>query len=86
MTRYLISFDCDAMTFPDEDLPDVAKAAPELVEQAKDAGVCVFGGGVHGHAASGVATDGSVTFHTDHGDQGVHRRIAVLAVPSHGLR
>jgi hypothetical protein len=49
------------MTFPDEDLPDAAKAAPELVEQAKDAGVWVFGGGVKGHEASVVATDGSVT-------------------------
>jgi len=27
MTRYLISFDDGAMTFPEEDLPDVAKAA-----------------------------------------------------------
>ena len=48
MTRYLISFDCGAMTFPDEDLPDLAKAAHEVVEQAKDAGVWVFGGGVEG--------------------------------------
>jgi hypothetical protein len=45
MTRYLISFDDGAMTFPHEDLPDVAKAAQEVVEQAKDAGVGVFGGG-----------------------------------------
>ena len=43
MTRYLISFDGDANDLPDEDLPDAAKAAPELVEQAKDAGVWVFG-------------------------------------------
>jgi hypothetical protein len=54
MTRYLISFDCGAMTFPDEDLPDLAKAAHEVVEQAKDAGVWVFGGGVEGR----VGTDG----------------------------
>ena len=27
MTRYLISFDDGAMTFPEEDLPDVAEAA-----------------------------------------------------------
>jgi alcohol dehydrogenase class IV len=27
MTRYLISFDEGAMTFPEEDLPDVAEAA-----------------------------------------------------------
>jgi hypothetical protein len=61
MTRYLISFDDGAMTFPDEDLPDVAKTAQEVVERAKHAGVWVFGGGVKGHEASVVATDGSVT-------------------------
>lgn len=31
MTRYLISFDDGAMTFPAEDLPDVAKAAHAVV-------------------------------------------------------
>lgn len=39
MTRYLISFDDGAMAFLDEELADVAKAAHEVVEQAKDAGV-----------------------------------------------
>jgi hypothetical protein len=60
MTRYLISFDDGAMTFPEEDLPDVAKAAHEVVEQAKDAGVWVFGGGLERQRASVVATDGTV--------------------------
>ena len=44
MTRYLISFDDGAMTFPEEDLPDVAEAAHAVVQVAKDAGVWVFGG------------------------------------------
>lgn len=61
MTRYVISFDDGAMTFPEEDLPDVAKAAHEVVEQAKAAGVWITGGGVKGHQVSVVATDGSVT-------------------------
>jgi aryl-alcohol dehydrogenase-like predicted oxidoreductase len=47
MTRYLISFDDGAMTFPEEDVPDVAKAAHAVVDQAVDAGVWVFGGGLH---------------------------------------
>jgi hypothetical protein len=55
MTRYLISFDDGAMTFPEEDLPAVA-------QEAKDAGVWVFGGGLHSHEeVSVVATDGTVT-------------------------
>ena len=49
MTRYLISFDDGAMTFPEEDLPDVAQAARAVVREATDAGVCVFGGGLHSH-------------------------------------
>jgi len=61
MTQYLISFDDGAMTFPAEDLPDVAKAAHEVVEEAKTAGVWVFGGGLERQRASIVATDGMVT-------------------------
>ena len=62
MTRYLISFDEGAMTFPEEDLPDVAEAAHAVVREAMDAGVWVFGGGLHSpEELSVVATDGTVT-------------------------
>jgi hypothetical protein len=61
LTRYLISFDDGAMTFPEVDLPDVAEAAHKVVEEAKNAGVWVFGGGVVSQSASVVATDGLVT-------------------------
>jgi hypothetical protein len=62
MTKYLISFDDGAMTFPEEELPDVAEAAHAVVQEAKDAGVWVFGGGLKDHEeASVVATDGTVT-------------------------
>ena len=61
MTRYLISFDDGAMTFPEEELPDVAEAAHKVVQEAKQAGVWVFGGGVVSQRASVVATDGTVT-------------------------
>jgi hypothetical protein len=61
MTRYLISFDDGAMTFPEEDLPDRAEAAHAVVREAKHAGVWIFGGGVLSQRASVVATDGTVT-------------------------
>ncbi|HZB50000.1 MAG TPA: YciI family protein [Mycobacteriales bacterium] len=61
MTRYLISFDDGWMDFPREDLPDVAKAAHEVVEEARAAGVWVFGAGLESQRASIVATDGTVT-------------------------
>jgi hypothetical protein len=61
MTRYLISFDDGAMTFPQEDLPAVAEASHAVVREAKDAGVWVFGGGMHSHEdVSVVSTDGTV--------------------------
>ena len=61
MTRYLISFDDGAMTFPEEDLPEVDKAAHEVVQEAQNAGVWVFGGGLEDQKASIVSTDGTVT-------------------------
>ncbi|MEE1672069.1 YciI family protein [Streptomyces sp. NPDC003631] len=61
MTRYLISFDDGAMTFPEEELPEVAEASHEVVRKAQDAGVWVFGGGLERQQASVVATDGTVS-------------------------
>jgi hypothetical protein len=49
------------MTFPEEDLPDVARDAAAVVHEAQEAGVWVFGGGLQSQQASVVATDGIVT-------------------------
>jgi hypothetical protein len=82
MTRYLISFDDGAMTFPEEDLPEVAEAAHAVVEEAKSAGVWVFGGGVNYDAeTSVVSTDGTIT----HGPSVRTERLggaAIVDVPS----
>jgi hypothetical protein len=59
MTRYLISFDEGAMTFPEEELADVAEAAHAVAKEAEDAGVWVFGGGLYSEVTV-VATDGTV--------------------------
>jgi hypothetical protein len=61
MTKYLISFDVGRMIVPVEELPDVTKAALEVVREATDAGVWVFSGGLESQRASIVATDGTVT-------------------------
>jgi hypothetical protein len=62
MPRFLISFDTDAMDhIPNEDMPAVAEAAHELAQEAMDAGVWVFGGGLENQKASVVATDATVT-------------------------
>ncbi|HSK94839.1 MAG TPA: YciI family protein [Candidatus Angelobacter sp.] len=83
MTRYLISFDDGWMTFPEEDLPDVAKAAHAVVEEAKDAGVWVFGGGLHPlETVSLVATDGTVTDGPDPEGKAYIGGFSVVDVPS----
>lgn len=62
MTQYLISFNDGAMDhIPDPDWPDVGKAAHAVVQEAVNAGVWVYGGGLERQRASVVATDGMVT-------------------------
>jgi hypothetical protein len=62
MTRYLISFDAHAMDhIPDDDIAAVGNAAHAVVQEAMDAGVWVFGGGLEDQKAGVVATDGTVT-------------------------
>jgi hypothetical protein len=61
MTRYLISFDDGAMDhIPTGDWESVGEASHQVVYEAKEAGVWVFGGGVLRQQASIVATDGTV--------------------------
>jgi hypothetical protein len=62
MTRYLISFDGMAMDhIPEEEQPAVGAASHAVVQEAVNAGVWVFGGGLESRRASVVATDGTVT-------------------------
>ena len=60
MPRYLISFDAHAMD-PDGDMPTVTNDSLAVVQEAINAGVWVFGGGLENQKASIVATDGTVT-------------------------
>jgi hypothetical protein len=63
MTRYLISFPSGAMDhIPDEDGPAVGEAAHAVVQEAKEAGVYLFAGGVDEDVEPViVAGDGTVT-------------------------
>ena len=70
------------MTFPEEELPAVAEASHKVVQEAKDAGVWIFGGGLKGHEASVVATDGT----TDRIRDAEVALFASVAVPRRRLR
>jgi hypothetical protein len=84
MSRYLISFDEGAMTFPAEDLPAVADASHALVQEAMDAGVWVFGGGLlDSEQARVVAADGTVSEAPS--SKKYIGGFAVLDLPSHDV-
>jgi hypothetical protein len=62
MTKYLISFPSRAMEVADGEWEVVVRESHAVVQQAKDAGVWVFGGGIDESVAPvRVAGDGSVT-------------------------
>ena len=85
MSRYLISFDEGAMTFPEEELPDVADAAHAVVQEAMDAGVWVFGGGLLSHEEmSLVAADGTVTDGPETDGKAYIGGFSIVDVPSRG--
>ena len=83
MTRYLISFDDGAMDhIPDEEMPAVGKAAHAVVQEAVNAGVWVFGGGLERQSASVVATDGTVTDGPNPETKAVIGGFSIIEVPS----
>lgn len=62
MAQYLISFPSGAMDhIPEQEMPDVGKAAHAVCEEAIKAGVYVAAGGLLDEPASVVARDGTVT-------------------------
>jgi hypothetical protein len=62
VTRYLISFPGHAMDhIPEEEMPAVSDAAHAVVQDAKDAGVFVFAGGLDDADPVLVAGDGTST-------------------------
>ncbi len=83
MPRYLISFDDGSMDhIPADDLPEVGRASREVVQEAKDAGVWIFGGGLERQQAAIVGTDGQVTDGPVPETKAVVGGFSVLEVPT----
>jgi hypothetical protein len=62
MTKYLISFPSEAMVVAESELPAVSDAAHAVIDEAKAAGVYVFGGGIAEQVDPVlVSADGSVS-------------------------
>src|SRR5439155_38375 len=84
MTRYLISFPSGAMDhIPAEEFPAVGEAAHAVVQEAMDAGVWVFGGGLAEDVDPVmVAGDGTITAGTYPQTKEFNGGFTVLDVPS----
>ena len=62
MTKYLISFPSEAMVLTEEEFPVVVAESHAVIEEAKTAGVYVFGGGIDERVEPVlVSGDGSVS-------------------------
>ena len=83
MPRYLISFDDGSMDhIPDEDWPEVGEKSHAVVQEAKDAGVWIFGAGVERQQATIVGTDGAITDGPDPETKAVIGGFSIIEVPS----
>ncbi len=84
MSKYLISFPSGAMEVPPEGLGVVADASHAVVQQAKDAGVWVFGGGIDESVPPvRVGGDGTVLPGTYPETARIEGGYAVLELPSY---
>ena len=84
MRRYLISFPSDAMdSIPEEEMSDIDAAAHAVVDEAKDAGVYIFSGGLFDDVVPVlVAADGTVTTATYPQTKDFHGGFTIIEVPS----
>ena len=83
MTKYLISFPSSAMVFPEADFQAVSDAAHAVVEEAKAAGVYIFGGGINENVAPvKVSADGSVFEGTYLETRRIEGGYTILELPS----
>ena len=82
MTKYLISFPSEAMVITDEEFPIVYADSHAVIEEAKAAGVYVFGGGINEQVDPVlVSRDGSASREIYPGSR-LNGGFAVLELPT----
>lgn len=82
MTKYLISFPSEAMVLTEEELDAASVDSHAVIEEAKAAGVYVFGGGINEPVAPVlVSGDGSVSEEIYPGSR-LNGGFAVLELPT----
>lgn len=82
MTKYLIFFPSEAMVLTDDEFPVVVAESHAVIEEAKAAGVYVFGGGIDESVDPVmVSADGSVSTEIYPGSQ-LNGGFTVLELPT----
>ena len=82
MTKYLISFPSEALVLTAEEFPIVSADAHAVIEEAKAAGVYVFGGGINEQVDPVlISRDGSVAAQTYPGSR-LKGGFTVLELPT----
>ena len=82
MTKYLISFPAAAMVVTDEEFPAVVADSHAIIEEAKKAGVYVFGGGIDDQVAPVlVSSDGQIS-HDPYPGSALNGGFAILELPT----
>lgn len=70
MTKFLISFPSEAMVIPEGEFETIVQESHAVIEEAKTAGVYVFGGGINESidpvlvASDGTVNEGTYASHT----------------------
>jgi hypothetical protein len=83
MTKYLISFPSGEMQIPEGQFQQVVDESHAVIQEAKDAGVYVFGGGIDESVPPvRVAADGTVTDGTYPQTRQIEGGYTVLELPS----
>jgi hypothetical protein len=84
MTKYLISFPSSAMVVSADEFQDIVDSSHQVVQEAKDAGVWVFGGGIDESIPPVmVDADGTVTAGTYPQTKTIEGGYTVLDLPSY---
>ena len=82
MTKYLISFPSEAMVVTEEDFPAVVADSHAVIEEAKAAGVYVFGGGIDAQVAPVLVSSGGLVSNDLYPGSALNGGFTVLELPT----
>lgn len=82
MTKYLISFPSEAMVVTDEEFPTVVADSHAVIEEAKKAGVYVFGGGIDEQVAPVLVSSGGLISHDLYPGISLNGGFTILELPT----